>query len=62
MEKKIQRNLLLTRATALRLKVAAARLGLTQGDTVKFMLDQVFPHKNIEDALCFKQNISNQAA
>jgi hypothetical protein len=62
MEKKKQTNLLLTRTTALRIKVAAAQMGLAQGDTVKFMLDQVFPHKNIEAALCFKQNISNQAA
>jgi len=62
MDKKFQTNLLLTKATKLRLKIAAAQMGLAQGDTVKFMLDQVFPHKNIEDALCFKQNISNQAA
>jgi hypothetical protein len=59
---KKQTNILITPETHLRLKVNAALLGLTIGDTIAFMVERVFPHNNIEDALCFKQNISNQAA
>jgi hypothetical protein len=62
MDKKFQTNLLLTKATKLRLKIAAAQMGLAQGDLVAYMIEREFPHNNIEDALCFKQNISNQAA
>jgi hypothetical protein len=62
MEIKKQTNILITPETHLRLKVNAAMLGLTHGDTIAFLVEQVFPHRNIEDALCFKQNISNQAA
>jgi hypothetical protein len=59
---KKQTNLLMTPETHLRLKIGAAILGLTLGETVAYMVERVFPHNKIEDALCFKQNISNQGA
>ena len=61
-QKKRQTNLLMTPKTHLRLKINAAMLGMSLGDLVAYMVERMFPHKTIEDALYFSRSVDKMEA
>ena len=60
MEQKKQTNIMLKPSIHVRLKMAAALMGMSLGDLVAYLLERHFPLRTIEDSLYFARGIKEQ--